>query len=116
MRFGHIELFCSSPDRTRAFYVDGLGFELAEEQPGGFHWLNLGPIELLLRPEQEPSLGFSSYASTAPAMVFYVDDLASAIGELAAKGISPADQDGPGCPTFRDPDGRWIQIVENSKA
>lgn len=50
IRFGHIELFVASPQESKRFYRDVLGFEVTVEQGEDFIWLKSGEVEILLRP------------------------------------------------------------------
>ena len=45
-------------------------------------------------------------------MVLYTDDLTATSARLAEHGIQIRGDDGPGCLTFTDPDGHWLQLVE----
>ncbi|NUL82294.1 MAG: VOC family protein [Armatimonadetes bacterium] len=109
MRFGHIELFAKDVGATSRFY-EAIGFERIDEQGPNIVWLKSGETELLIRPGSAPQA--DAYASSGAAIVVYTDDLPGAISRLVAMGCSPVDYDGDeGCPLFRDPDGRWLQIV-----
>jgi catechol 2,3-dioxygenase-like lactoylglutathione lyase family enzyme len=112
VRFGHIELFVSDPERSRLFYERALRFEVVTEQAGGFVWLRLGEAEILLRPGEGQTLA-SSYAEAPSAIVLYTDELAETCERLEAAGVRFRGEDG-GCPTFTDPDGHWFQIVDPS--
>lgn len=111
MRIGHLELVCRDVGATRAFY-ERLGFELEVEQAGGaLVWLR-GPgggPEMLLRPG-EPRPGADGYARASLGIVLYTEAPDAAIAGLRAAGVAPSGEDA-GCPLFRDPDGRWLQIV-----
>jgi catechol 2,3-dioxygenase-like lactoylglutathione lyase family enzyme len=113
MRIGHLELFVSDPQRSRAFYEDVLGFEVETVQAGGsFVWLKLGESSLLLRPERD-SPEAAAYRNAACAIVLYTDDLPARMEELRGRGLAFRGTDGsPGCPTFTDPDGNWFQLVD----
>lgn len=111
MRWGHLELFSVDTAKAKTFYVDGLGFELTDEQPGGIVWLKSGEVEILLRPGN-PGFRAPSYQEASSAVVLYCENLQETQSRLAAKGIYPVGDDGEGCPAFVDPDGHWIQIVE----
>lgn len=114
MRFGHIELFVADPVRARDFYVGVLGAELEAEQgpkgqPPVFIWLLLGGATILLRPGAPRE--HQEFSKSAADYVIYCDDVEEQAGEWRARGLKFAGNDGPGCLTFRDPDGHWFQLV-----
>ena len=112
MKIGHIELFCHDCRKTKEFYVDVLGFEETEVQGGKFVWLRSEEIDLLLRPGR-PGQGGRAFADCASAMVVYCDDVATLQHRMDSSGIATSEPDAsPGGLTFRDPDGRWLQAVE----
>lgn len=113
MQWGHLELFCADTKVTRDFYVDGFGFEVEAEQPGGFIWLKSGSTEILLRPSSIERAAPERYTLGAFGLVLYTEDLPDTLATLARLEIWPDGDDGEGCPTFRDPDGHWVQVVEN---
>ena len=51
------------------------------------------------------------YDQSSLALVLYTDDLEGTEAKLRVAGVPFGAPDGPGCPTFQDPDGRWIQMV-----
>lgn len=113
MRFGHIELFVRDPESARKWYELTLGAEFSEEQADGMiQWLKIGKLEILLRPGQ-PGDSPEIYKHARSAIVLYTDDLDATVAALKARGLSFEGDDGPGCPTFRDPDGNWFQLVEH---
>ena len=112
LRLGHLEIFAADPMRSLPFYRDALGFELVAVQGERVVWLKSGATELLLRQgsNEAPS---EDYRSAPIAMVLYTDDLAAAAARLGEHGVEIRGDDGPGCLTFCDPDGHWLQLVEN---
>jgi catechol 2,3-dioxygenase-like lactoylglutathione lyase family enzyme len=111
LKLGHIELFVRSPSRSKQFYRDVLLFDLVAEQGENHIWLKSGEIELLLRPANQPPRA-QTYQNALVGFVMYTDDLPATLARLKERGIVPQGQDGSdGCPTFTDPDGHWIQIV-----
>lgn len=111
MRLGHIELFCLDTSVTKRFFVEGLGFEIVVEQPGGFVWLQGGPIEILLRPKLADQNQTASYHQ---ALVIYTNHLNEARAKLESAGLTILGTDGSDdCLTFQDPDGQWYQLVEH---
>jgi catechol 2,3-dioxygenase-like lactoylglutathione lyase family enzyme len=111
IRLGHVEIFCADPLASIPFYRDALGFEVVEVQGEKFVWLKSGDSLMLLRlgMTRTPS---ELYRDTSIAMVIYADDLEAATARLAEHGVAIIGDDGPGCLTFRDPDGHWLQLVE----
>ncbi len=109
---GHIELFVADPERARAFYEKVLGLEVvAVQSEGKVVWLRLGGLQLLVRPGTPPA-GGARYQDASAALVLYTDGLEAARRDLAARGLVFRGDDGPGCPTFTDPDGHWFQLVD----
>ena len=110
MRIGHIELFVRDPLASRDFYELVLGFEVVAVQ-GTNVWVKLGDVEILLRRGSGAS-GEATYTSAAAGIVLYVDDLPAARAQLESRGLTFDGCDGgEKCPTFRDPDGHWFQLV-----
>jgi catechol 2,3-dioxygenase-like lactoylglutathione lyase family enzyme len=110
LRLGHIELFVKDPSRSKQFYRDVFQFEIISEQ-GKYIWLKSGEIEILLRPSKE-SPRAATYQDATVGFVIYTDDLAATLARLREHGLTPCGEDGsPKCPTFTDPDGHWIQVV-----
>ena len=110
-RLGHVELFTRRPQELRRFWCTGLGAELSAEQPGGFTWLRMPGLELLLRPGDPPPPP-DRYHDAGWALVCYTADLPAALRRLLELGYPPAGEDGAGCPLLQDPDGRWVQLVD----
>ena len=48
--------------------------------------------------------------------MLFTDDLDAALARLQARGLVVRGDDGPGCPTFTDPDGNWIQLANPGHA
>ncbi|WP_105441238.1 VOC family protein [Neorhizobium sp. T25_13] len=109
MQFGHIELFASNLHSSKTFY-ELLGWEVTQASDSCV-WLRMGGSELLLR-RGSPTNRSTEYKDTAIALVLYCDELPQQIEKLSAQGIYPSGNDGSiNEPTFKDPDGYWIQIV-----
>lgn len=115
MHLGHIELFVADPVGSIPFYRDVLGFELVDVQGGRAVWLVSGETMLLLRPGANAAPA-ESYQRAPFAMVLYTDELASATARLTEHGVTIRGDDGPGCVTFTDPDGHWLQLVEYTES
>jgi catechol 2,3-dioxygenase-like lactoylglutathione lyase family enzyme len=111
MRFGHIELFVQNTGESRRFYEEILGFEVTVVQSEGkLVWLKLGDTEVLLRPGQAHAAQ-SRYRDASSGIVLYTDNLDQTLADLKRRGLELTGDDGPGCPTFTDPDGHWFQVV-----
>lgn len=110
MTLGHFELFVENPTGSIPFYRDALGFELVEVQGDKYVWLKSGESQLLLRPGANAPKS-DTYQTAAIALVMYTDDLDAATTRLGEHGVTIRGDDGPGCLTFCDPDGHWIQLV-----
>lgn len=110
LRLGHVELFSQDTRRARDFYRDVLGAEVVTEQPGGFRWLELGGVEILLRPGA-PSASAMRYRDADQGLVLYCDDVPAVLQVLEDRGLAVSGDD-DGCPTFADPDGHWFQLVD----
>ena len=111
MRIGHIELFVRDPHASRAFYERVLGFDVVAVQ-GTNIWFKLGDVEILLR-RGSGAADAASYESASSAVVLYADDLPADLAHLESRGLRLTGCDGGNekCPTFRDPDGHWFQLV-----
>lgn len=112
MRLGHVEIFVRDPEASLAFYRDVLGCEVVAVQGGGQAWLKLGETEILLRRGEGAGEATARYQDAACALVLYADDLPRTLATLRARGLVLRGDDGPGCPTFTDPDGHWFQLVD----
>jgi len=109
---GHVEVLTRDVAAAERFYVDGLGFEVAERQGPSIVWLRAGAASVLLRPGR-PGPRADGYAASGAAMVVYTDDLPATLARLAGAGVTPCGTDGgPECPLVRDPDGNWLQLVD----
>ena len=110
IKFGHIEVFCKDVERAKDWYVEILGAKPTSDQ-GEFQWVDISGTELLLRPGKGAPK--SSYKDTAIALVLYVEDADAFKTELQNKGVEVTHGDNDECLTFQDPDGHWIQAVQN---
>ena len=112
MRHGHVELFVADPSASRDFYERVLGCEVIAVQHGGaVIWLRLSDREFLLRKGRAPERA-ADYRHAGQAIVFFTDDLPAELRALESRGLVFRGDDGPGCPTFTDPDGHWFQLVD----
>lgn len=111
MQIGHIEIFVSNPLKAKLFYTEILGFEEIIIQQDQFVWLKMGEIEVLLRPSITQK-DTSKFGEKSVVMVFYTEDLTKTKGDLEKKGLVFNGIDGSDkCPTFKDEDGNWFQLV-----
>lgn len=80
-------------ERARAFYESCLGFEPGERHADGKYVYMAAGAYLALFPKEEGT------RAEHTAISFKVDDIASAIRELQARGVAFADYDYPGLQT-----------------
>ena len=109
MKLGHIEVFVKDAPRSRDWYVRVLGANATSDQ-GEFQWVELGGVELLLRPGTGSQA--EGYRDSSLAVVLYVEDAAKFKSDLESKGVEVTHGDNDDCLTFQDPDGHWIQSVQ----
>ena len=113
MRFRHVELFCRDTDVSKRFFSEGLGFDIEEEQQGGFVWLRSGGVEFLLRPGIHSDSSADSSQDAFQAIVLVTYNFEETCRRLASHGIPIRGQDGsPDCLTFSGPDGHWFQLIQ----
>ena len=111
IRLGHVERFVTDVKASRDFYVDRLGFRETVPMQGGVAWIDVGGVEVLLRPGAPPRRG-TTYVEGGQALVLYTNDLTATRNAFAERGVAFHGTDGsPKCLTLRDPDGHWIQLV-----
>jgi catechol 2,3-dioxygenase-like lactoylglutathione lyase family enzyme len=115
MQIGHLELFARDPKATADFYLDKLGFQPVVTQPGNLHWIALKDQEILVRPAGRSIDEPATYGESSIAIVLYTDGLEATTARLESVGVETVSSHGPGSVTFRDPDGRWIQLVDPAK-
>ena len=63
MRIGHVHLRSSDIERTRAFYVDVLGFEVTAEGRGVPGWGTVGDVLFVTAGDYHHVLGFNTWRS-----------------------------------------------------
>jgi catechol 2,3-dioxygenase-like lactoylglutathione lyase family enzyme len=111
LKLGHIEIFTPNLSRAQEFYQVALGAELVADQ-GDFIWVKLGEVEVLLR-KGDPPKPADDYRAANIALVLYSQDVAISVSRLNAAGVAVLPIEGePGCYTFQDPDGNWLQLVD----
>ncbi len=104
-------------ERSRAFYVDTLGFELrADDTWGeGMRWIEVAP------KGSATSLTLVTWFEAMPpgslqGLVVATDDIRETYDELVAKGVPfdfpPRDLPGGKQAVFRDPDGNGLVLWE----
>lgn len=111
MHIGHLEIFCADPVASIPFYRDALGFTLVEVQHEKFVWLTSHEAIVLLRPGTGGAI-VETYQQAPMAIVLYTSHLDDVRRRLVDSGVAILGDDGPGCLTFRDPDGHWFQLVD----
>ncbi len=112
MKFGHVEIFVKDPMKSKNFYESILGFKVIDIQDESFVWLKSDEFHLLLRPGN-PGESPAEYSSSNTGFVIYTDDLQETVERLESNGLRFNGNDGSEkCPTFRDPDGNWFQLVD----
>ena len=115
MAITHLQLFSlpvSDPDRSKAFYVDALGFTLlSDTQMGDMRWLQVRP------GGGQTSIALVTWFPTMPAgsvkgTVLETDDLDGDIERLRARGVTiegaPEQAPWGRFVTFEDPDGNGL--------
>ena len=122
-RIHHVAIIVSDYPKSRAFYVDKLGFEVVREnyRPARRDYkldLRLGDAELeLFGIPQSPERPSYPEARGLRHLAFQVDDVDSAVEWLKARGIECEDVrldefTGKRMTFFKDPDGLPLEIHE----
>jgi len=120
----HIAVICSDYERSKAFYVEKLGFKVIREvhrEARQSYKLDLDldgytQIELFSFPDPPPRPSYPE-ARGLRHLAFEVPDLDAAIDDLMSQGIAvePVRIDeftGKRCTFFADPDGLPLEIYE----
>jgi catechol 2,3-dioxygenase-like lactoylglutathione lyase family enzyme len=110
-----ISLPVSDPNRSKAFYMEQLGFELVMDHPfgHGLRWVMLRP------PGGGAAVTLVTWFETMPpgslkGTVLRVDDIESAVADLCSRGAVGPEQPIESAPwgrfvTIEDPDGNsWV--------
>ena len=120
----HIAIIVSDYARSRAFYVDKLGFPVVREnyRPEKKDWkLDLRVNESteleIFAPEHPPKRPSYPEACGLRHLAFYVEDVEQTVAELEARGIAcePIRNDsftGRRMTFFHDPDGLPLELHE----
>jgi len=110
-----VVLYVEDQEQAKRFWVDTMGFELAEDSPyGEERWLSVrspdGAMRLVLSKRQPGwSAGVEREGVPNSPVFFYADDVEATYRELSAKGVKfpepPAKQFFGWWSMFEDPDG-----------
>ena|SRR5579875_1280546 len=126
-RIATAHLFVSDYDRSKAFFVEKLGFEEQMDVPMGpdQRWVQVAPrgteTSLVLAKAAEGAPGYDQakvmMGSFAP-FILAVDDMEATHRELTAKGVefgdAPSKQEWGWWATIKDPDGNLIGLHANA--
>jgi catechol 2,3-dioxygenase-like lactoylglutathione lyase family enzyme len=112
-RYSFVAVTTQDLARARAFWVDGLGFTITEEQAGDFFIVDAGGLRLCV----DAADGDVHVAGGSdPVIGLKIASVADALATLAARGIhsdGPATSRARGMHVrLRDPDGRTIILTE----
>ena len=119
----HVAIICSDYARSKAFYVDTLGFSVIrevwrEDRQDFILTLLVGDVEVELFVEKNPPLRVTGpEARGLRHLAFYTADITQTVKELNALGIptEPIRTDpftGGRMTFFRDPDGLPLELHE----
>jgi predicted enzyme related to lactoylglutathione lyase len=106
-RFVGVELYFEDLERARKFYLETMGLEISDEQPGHHAKFDSGAGFVCLERK-----GAESYPSADKAVLFFeVDDLGAAI---AAIGKDRLEHEQGTWAVLHDPEGHNIVLLERS--
>lgn len=115
LTFGHLELFVNSPAKSVEFYENILGFKLNSDQGENFKWIKSGDTEILFRKGISKNKS-DSYHNSNIALCIYCDNINLFLEKLKSQKINFTFIDNSTeCVALQDPDGNWIQVVQNIK-
>jgi catechol 2,3-dioxygenase-like lactoylglutathione lyase family enzyme len=113
VRYSFVTLTTTDLARQRMFWVDKLGFEISEENPGEFFIVDAGGLRLcidLADGEVHASGG------TDPVIGLKVDSVQKTLAALAERGLAvaaePLHAQKGSYAVIRDPDGRAVILTE----
>jgi len=123
-RIDHIELLTGEPKRAVKFYTEVLGFRVRATDrvtgtprgPLDLVYLELGgtTLELMSYPEAKPASASTDLHYGYQMMALEVEDMAKALAELRAKGVSPSwgpvTREKYARAEIRDPDGNAVEL------
>jgi catechol 2,3-dioxygenase-like lactoylglutathione lyase family enzyme len=112
-RYSFVALTTADLARQRAFWVDQLGFEVSEEDPGEFFIVNAGGLRLCV----DLADGDIHVAGGKdPVIGLKVDSVPETLAMLAARGVAVPRKAISGhrgsYAVIRDPDGRAVILTE----
>ena len=112
-RYSFVALTTADLTRQRAFWVDQLGFEVSEEDPGEFFIVNAGGLRLCV----DLADGDIHVAGGKdPVIGLKVDSVRETLAMLAARGVAvprKVNTERRGSyAVLRDPDGRAVILTE----
>jgi catechol 2,3-dioxygenase-like lactoylglutathione lyase family enzyme len=111
-RYSFVAVTARDLDRSRAFWVDGLGCPVTEEEAGHHFIVDAGGLRLCLDLEDG---GVHREGGSDPVIGLHVASLDAALATLATRGIRPesVEPSSKGSyATLRDPDGRTVVLTE----
>lgn len=98
---------------SRTFWVDQLGFPVAEEEAGHYFIVNAGGLRLCVDTDDG---GIHRVGGTDPVIALKVGSLARTLADLEKRGVRPAKGPVAGrrgdWAAIRDPDGRSVILTE----
>ncbi len=117
MHIHHVSIIISDIERSKAFYCEILGLELAQRPQLGFdgYWLKIGDaqIHLLQLDNPDPVSGRPEHAGRDRHLALQVDDLDMMRQKLEMSHIPfTLSRSGRKALFCRDPDGNGIELLE----
>jgi catechol 2,3-dioxygenase-like lactoylglutathione lyase family enzyme len=112
-RYAFVAITASDLARCRRFWVDQLGFQVTEQEPGHFFIVDAGGLRLCVDTEDG---GIHRNGSTDPVIGLKVGSLDETLRDLDRRGVRA--EKGPIAGTrgswavIRDPDGRAVVLTE----
>jgi predicted enzyme related to lactoylglutathione lyase len=107
-RFVGVEIYFDDLERAKKFYVDTLGLEISDEQPGHHAKFDSGAGFVCLERK-----GAESYPSLDKAVLFFeVQDLNSAIAAIGEKHLVRSESTWA---VLHDPEGHNILLLQRSR-
>ena len=112
-RYSFVALTTTDLARQRAFWVDQLGFEISEENPGEFFIVNAGGLRLCVDLADGD---VHVVGGKDPVIGLKVDSVSKTLADLAARGVAvpeePISTQRGSYAVIRDPDGRAVILTE----
>jgi catechol 2,3-dioxygenase-like lactoylglutathione lyase family enzyme len=114
-RYSHVSLATADLARARWFWVDQLGFTVAEEEADRYFMVDAGTLRLRLDAVDGD---VHRVGSTDPVVAFEVASVSETLAELATRDIyahrGPVMGPQGASAELRDPDGRAILLAEQA--